>query len=156
MANYGPPLDQRYVVNAETGCWEWIAANTGAKRGKAYGCVNRAGERKAHRLFYRMHRGEIPPGQQVLHSCDNPPCVNPDHLFLGTQPENMTDMRVKGRGRGAPGSANPSAKLNEATVAQIKARLARGESCAALGREFGVAETMIGFIKRGVAWRHVA
>ena len=89
-------FNSKYVIDSETGCWNW----TGPKNEKAYGrlIVRIDGIKKtvrAHRLSWRLHRGEIPDGLWVLHSCDNPSCVNPDHLWLGTHLENMADMRKK-------------------------------------------------------------
>lgn len=87
------------VVNEKTGCWEWI----GAKSKRGYGTVGGKspdGVRKvfiAPRYFYRHFVGPIPDGLLVLHRCDNPPCVNPGHLFLGTHSDNMQDMIRKGR-----------------------------------------------------------
>lgn len=155
MANYGSPITDRYVVNAETGCWEWIASNSGYHRAKPYGTLQREGHRKAHRYMYAKHKGAIPSGMLVLHRCDNPSCVNPDHLWLGTQRDNIIDRNQKARDNTPKGSANPAAKLNERKVGWIKRSLEYGASCAELGREYGVSEVAIGFIKRGKTWKHV-
>lgn len=77
-----------------TGCWVW----TGRRHPFGYGLISRNGKPyNAHRLSYEMHVGPITDGLWVLHRCDNPPCVNPDHLFLGTQSDNMQDCKIKGR-----------------------------------------------------------
>lgn len=90
---------ERYVVRRPLGCWEW----TGPTVRDGYGVVNSYGRRGigAHRASWIVHRGTIPPGLHVLHRCDNPPCTNPDHLFLGTTKDNVRDLWDKGRGNAA-------------------------------------------------------
>jgi hypothetical protein len=85
-------------VRQSDGCWEW----TGAKDDDGYGMIGVSGSRRngherAHRTSWRLHNGTIPPGMWVLHHCDNPPCVRPDHLFLGDRSVNMLDCAKKGR-----------------------------------------------------------
>lgn len=84
-------------VQKTDGCWLWL----GAKNRKGYGdfYVSRASHQQAHRFSWEHHRGPIPNGKQVCHSCDEPSCVNPDHLWLGTTQENTADMLRKGRHR---------------------------------------------------------
>ena len=92
-------LEERFwsFVKKTKGCWNW----TGNKW-KGYGMISAWNPKprllKAHRLSYELHKGQVPKGLCVLHSCDNPSCVNPKHLFLGTQLDNLQDMREKGRG----------------------------------------------------------
>jgi hypothetical protein len=98
IARFGDPFT-RYTVTA-AGCWEWQGRKA---RKMGYGVMHKRGTRRdtmlAHRAFWEHYRGTIPAERCVLHKCDNPPCCNPDHLFLGTQRDNVHDMISKGRGR---------------------------------------------------------
>src|SRR5262245_57257109 len=104
------------VCNIATGCWEWQLSKGGKL---AYGQMSMPGNRSrpiaAHRVAWQLEYGPIPDGMYVLHRCDNPPCANPDHLFLGTLPENNADMRAKGRARRGPGFTRASAIAANAT-----------------------------------------
>ena len=97
LKNRSPDLAERLAsrVIKTTGCWQWLGATHAG-----YGVFgfNRQMMR-AHRVSYELYVGPIPPGLSVLHRCDNPPCTNPDHLFVGTQLDNMRDMCAKGRAR---------------------------------------------------------
>ena len=98
-------------------CWTW----TGSRNSDGYGNFfydNASG--KAHRWSYEYHHGPIEDGLSVCHSCDHPYCVNPDHLFLGTQQDNIADMVSKERQRGAPGVSNANAVLTETQVNAIR------------------------------------
>ena len=112
----------------------------------------------AHRISYELHSGPIPDGMHVLHKCDNPSCVRPDHIFLGTHTDNMQDMWTKGRGRcdgaGRKGAANGNSRLTEEQVDAIRRRLSAGESQRSLGLEFGVSKTLIGLIGKGRVWKN--
>lgn len=101
---YGPkprPFDECYTAEPNTGCWLWL----GRRGARGYGQVGFRGfkTRQAHRVSWLIHNGPIPDGLFVCHKCDTPPCVNPDHLFLGTCQDNLTDMARKNRAyRGGP------------------------------------------------------
>lgn len=139
-------------------CWNW----TGCRDGNGYGEIGTGGKRGvafAHRVSYELHNGPIPEGMHVLHKCDNPSCVRPDHLFIGTHTDNMRDMWAKGRGRcdgaGRKGSANGNHKLTEEQVGAIRQRLSAGQSQRSLGQEYGVSKTLIGLISKGRAWKNI-
>lgn len=114
-----------------------------------YGQVNGRG---AHRWRWEEAFGPIPPGMKVLHHCDNPPCVELDHLYLGTDADNANDRHA--RGRTARGSAMPSSKLTEADIPAIRTALAKGESHQRIGHRYGVSSTTIRRIAIGRKWRH--
>ncbi|PXV54182.1 HNH endonuclease [Dyella jiangningensis] len=88
---------QNYIPVPECGCWLWL----GARDPDGYGKLGIHGRNmiRAHRLFYAFHKGPIPVGMQVCHKCDTPLCVNPDHLFLGSNTDNAVDRERKNRGR---------------------------------------------------------
>lgn len=89
-------LQQRVVIDATTGCWEWTKARDKDGYGAApYQPIRRTG--RAHRLAWMAFRGEMPEGEMVLHTCDNPPCINPDHLYVGDGSDNMRDAVARGR-----------------------------------------------------------
>jgi hypothetical protein len=108
----------------------------------------------ASRISYLIHFGEVPAGMAVCHKCDNPSCTNPDHLFLGTQADNVADMERKGRARkrGKPGTEHRQAKLTDQDVRDIRAG---GASDAANSIKYGVSRATIHAIRVGKTWRHV-
>jgi DNA-binding CsgD family transcriptional regulator len=133
-------------VAKSEGCWTWTGGTSGFGHGAFWD-----GERQeiAHRFSWRLHHGPIPDGIYVLHHCDNPPCVRPDHLFLGTQRDNIRDASAKGR---IPrGLANGSGKVSIKDRAVIVARYrAGGVTQATLAEEYGVTQTMVSRYVRGV------
>lgn len=117
------------------GCWEW----TGGRNGRGYGVFHYQGRtRIATRAYFTLTQGPLPRGVCVLHRCDNPPCVRPDHLFLGTHKDNTADMQAKGRGNYATGERVRNAKLTRAAVEEIRRRHAVGEKYTTLASEFNV------------------
>ena len=141
-------------VNKESGsdCWEWTAALDVDRYGKFW--VNGKMTR-AHRFSYEIHKGEIPSGMCILHSCDNRKCVKPEHLSAGTNADNMRDKASKNRCNSAKGSALPQSKLNEEQVKQIREKLNLGLSQRTIAKEYGVNQPTISFINTGKTWNHV-
>jgi hypothetical protein len=111
---------------------------------------------KAHRVAWELAFGAIPDGLCVLHKCDSPPCCRVDHLFLGTQLENIADRDAKGRGNGPKGSDVSQAKLTEVEIPVIRRLLAQGVSQEEIGSRFGVLAGTISHINTGRTWTHVS
>lgn len=143
-------------------CWTW----TGALTSTGYGNFGVGNGRtvKSHRYVWELTHGPLPGGLQVCHHCDNPPCVNPSHLFLGTQADNMRDAATKGRtkgwthghGSGLRGERHGQSKLTEELVHDIRARVRAGESRKSIARSLGVVPSTIDNVVWGKTWRHVS
>jgi hypothetical protein len=132
-------LLRRITTQTDTGCWIWLGSRQSAQgHGQlAIGGLGKAGKRlvAAHRASWMVFRGPIPAGLIVCHHCDNPPCVNPEHLFLGTKADNTRDMVAKGRQKHGP--ALPQTKHSFETVKAI--RNASGPQ-SAIAKKFGVSQ----------------
>lgn len=150
------------VTRSATGCWAW----SGGTDKDGYGFLRFRGRRvKAHRLAWELLHGPIPQGMFVLHRCDNPPCVRPDHLFLGTNDDNMADMAKKGRAvsgskkhpeRMPRGEEHPRAKLTEEGVRRLREKYCAGDtSQQLLAKEFGISQFTVSAIIRRKRWAHV-
>lgn len=137
----------------EEGCWEWQGVRDPDGYGKANYCGKQTG---AHRLSYEIHRGPIPRGMSVLHDpaiCNNRACVNPDHLRLGTQAENMRDRLVAGTYH--RGGDVYCSKLTEDDVRAIRSSHAEGASKKGLARQYGVTDAAIHAVVTRRTWKHV-
>lgn len=148
------------TVNAKTGCWEWQLSTS---RSNGYGSLKRNGvTTAAHRASYEAFVGEIPKGLFVCHKCDNRRCVNPDHLYAGTQSDNMQDRFKRGRANLPKGSNHVASKLTEKDAVLIRAftkrhppARKRGYSvCGFLARWFGVSVSTISAVHTNLRWRH--
>lgn len=145
-------------VRVSPDCWEWVGAKSGGYG--SFGVEKRI--LRAHRFMWAAVNGAIPAGMCICHRCDNPACVNPGHLFLGTNHDNVMDRVAKGRSvvseafvrTSAPGERNRHAKLTEADVLRIRS-LRGSHSTRQLMAMYGVTKTAINKIVNRTAWRHI-
>ena len=146
------PVSTRFwakVVKQKGGCWIFTSTHGGTDYGML--SVSSGEEYLAHRISWEIHNGKIPNGLLVLHHCDVPKCVNPDHLYLGTRQQNMDDM--VSRGRSVTGEKHPNHKLTRTQIKTIRERYSTGKySQQSLADSFGVHQTNIGFIVRNKTW----
>ena len=142
---------------AENGCWEWTSTT---KNG--YGVFESSGismpalkskKRGAHQVSYEAYHGVIPSGLVVRHTCDNPLCVNPDHLILGTQADNVADREARGRRKDINGEKIGTAKLTAKDILEIRAS---SESLTVLAKRYGVHKSNISAIRSGKSWKHLS
>ncbi len=133
------------------GCWTWL----GFKNKKGYGMFWLKGSmRYAHRVAWTLERGPIPADLQVCHHCDNPPCVRPDHLFLGTAKANVHDSMKKGRCLRARGERVAGSKLSGFEVLEIRKKYRPGLG-PKLAAEFGINRMTVTQIIRRDTWKHI-
>jgi hypothetical protein len=141
MRRKGISLQERFearVVRTEAACWKWVGSVNQSGRGQLK--INGAFLTASH-VSYNLYNGSVPTGLYVLHKCDNPNCVNPEHLFLGSQSDNMQDMVSKGRQSVLKGELSPTCKLSDAQVIEIRRRhkpWCPKNGTAPMAREFGV------------------
>jgi hypothetical protein len=155
MANSQSTLATRFWEKVRVAgpdeCWEWQAGQYRC----GYGCLRVDSKRSmvgAHRVSWLLHFGPIPDRVKVCHHCDNRLCVNPAHLFLGTQADNVRDMVEKQRGPDRHGERNGRAKLTAGDVRFIRSS---ADSGVQLARRFGVTRTQISAIRKRQTWRHI-
>lgn len=143
-------------IKGEDECWPWLA---GSKRG--YGQVDLPRlcgikfKAIATRVAYFLYYGVDPGDKVVMHKCDNPPCCNPTHFELGTQKENMTDKKNKGRGYSAENHEHHACKLSPKHVMKIREMLAAKKSYREIASVFGVSRSAVSNIKHRKTWNHV-
>lgn len=138
-------------VTATNGCWIW----NGALDKNGYGKIGSFEGRdiRATHASWLLHRGEIPDGMRLCHQCDNPPCVNPDHLFLGTDAANHDDSAKKGRR--SRGERHHKAKLTADDVVLIRLKLSEHIPQRSIAREYGVSQAAISWIAARKNWKHI-
>jgi len=139
------------LVIRKNDCWDWKG-----KIEKGYPvmtCRKALGANRGHRASWIIHNGKIPEGLSVLHKCDNKICTNPDHLFLGTNQDNVNDMLSKKRN--PIGSNIGTSKLNEDQVKEIKISLSQDDTITHIAKKYSVTKQAIFLIKNGKTWKHV-
>lgn len=147
------PLQQRFDKYAlkRDGCWIWA----GMRNALGYGVIRYSGKRSfAHRLSFELYKGQIPEGMYVCHKCDNPSCVNPDHLFIGSPKDNMDDMRAKGRENYVKGEQNSNAKLVQEQVIEIR-NLYGSLSASKTAKLFSISKKSVLNIWNRHTWAHI-
>lgn len=147
LSELGHRLDGKFKVSND-GCWIW----TRSKQGFGYGKVKHKGKfYGAHRISFASHNGPIPDGMFVCHRCDNPACINPKHLFLGTHADNMADCARKGRAPGLRNAAEGNGQSllsREDAVAILKSK----DFQRVLAKRYGVSRSTIAMLKAGRTW----
>jgi hypothetical protein len=144
---------ESYVIpEPNSGCHLWMGATVPDGYGSFYWPFDGRYSLKAHRAAWIIYVGPLQDEIQVLHHCDNPPCVNVDHLFCGTNADNVADRCAKGRSACLKGSENPRAKLTEDDASLI---FADPRPYAEIAADFGISRGPVGAIKRGLIWRHI-
>lgn len=153
--NHRPAIDRfnrKWHLNSLTGCWIWTARRDNDGYGVMWGGreLGKEDNIQAHRVAWMLHRGQIQEGMLVCHHCDNRACVNPDHLFLGTEADNSHDMVKKGRSR--KGKDLPWTRLSPQDVRDIRASK---DTLAELGRKYNVLPTSIKKVRLRLSWKHI-
>lgn len=138
-------------VHKSDGCWFWIAGRN--KQGYGLFKPDSGNCQLAHRFSWELVNGKIPEGACLLHRCDCPPCVNPEHLFVGDRPQNTADMMNKGRF--PVGERHWFSRLTDDDIREIRELRLSGISCREIGERFGVCQSNISAILRGERWAHV-
>lgn len=149
------PLEERFWTKVRKGvsCWEWVGCKDQLGYGQIKSSMNRKNLR-AHRLSYELSKGKIPKGMIVCHSCDNPSCVNPEHLWLGTDKDNMEDMVNKGRTPSHSKEKNGNSRLVATDIEKIRSMYKTGEyKKNEIAKLFKISDVHAGRIISGQMWK---
>lgn len=146
-------ISNKIHVDNDSGCWLWSGAKVSGYG--ALSCKPSGNWRLAHRATFIYCRGKIPYGMSVLHSCDVRSCVNPSHLFLGTDKDNGFDRKMKGRNAKKEGELNGMAKLSKCEVIMVREDVGRGMSLLAIAKKHGISKSQVARIKDGTSWAHI-
>lgn len=145
-------LWSRVKPNADTECWEWLALKDKDGYGRFYiGKKNLLAHRVAYAAYYKIDPGNL----LVCHRCDNPSCVNPAHLWLGSNADNLADMKNKGRSHSCRGERGSRTVLTPSDVYQIRELVSSGLTHRQAGRAVGIGKSQVGRIMRGEQWAHI-
>jgi hypothetical protein len=139
-------FEAKWTPEPYSGCWLW----TGCVQAQGYGRFWKNKHVRAHRVAWELHHGAVPSGMHVLHSCDTASCVNPGHLFLGTDSDNRRDCVKKVRH--AFGARSAGVKLTESQIREIRIDQ---RSLRKIAKDYGVSYRAIGYIKNRITWKHV-
>lgn len=156
------PVEQRFWSKVQKGaadeCWLWLASTNHADSNRSYGEFWVNGRRvKAHRFAWELAHGRsIPKGLLACHSCDNPRCVNPDHIFIGTHSDNLRDAVQKGRHQSPRGESHPLAVLTVNEVVEMRRLRGEGASAKCLANRYGISVQSVRRIIRGDWWKEAA
>jgi hypothetical protein len=145
---------ERFVSSirpSRKGCWQWAGSSFRSGYGRFW---TRGRAARAHRIAWELFTGQSLGNKHCLHTCDNPGCVNPKHLFLGSPKDNAEDREGKGRGNHGRGSEANAAKLTEKQVKEIRA-LWPGMSRTKIARKFGISRGNVSWILSRVTWTHI-
>lgn len=144
----------KVAISSPDKCWEWTASKYYNGYGQFFDGKNKI---CAHRFAYKDRVGTIPEGLVICHKCDNRGCVNPEHLFVGTQGDNIADMYAKNRNNNGDtkGSLNGRAVVSEKQVLEMREAYRKGISMAEIARSFGTSETQTARIVKKQSWKHI-
>lgn len=155
LSAYDSPVDALFSnvdVGMDDECWLW----KGTPRGNGYGCVRHEGRMlNSHRLSYEIHKGFIPDGMLVCHTCDNRMCVNPNHLFLGSYEDNYRDAKRKDRHTRGERSGNRKLSDSDALAIREAYRDKDLRTASRLSKQYGICVSTIRRIGKGEAWKHL-
>jgi HNH endonuclease len=155
MSKKSTPIEKRFwsKVNKKEpdDCWEWISY----KFSNGYGAIKVDGQNVgAHRISYKLNVGD-PKDLHVCHKCDNPSCVNPKHLFLGTNLENTQDRNRKNRQAKPMGILHPNVKLSEQDIIDIREKINQGRTQRSIAKDYGISQQQVCAINTKKAWKHL-